>query len=143
MLVHLAGESAFVFHAQIHAHLLQLALLVAVAGEALLVMVAQQQLQVHPPGVTELRGVRLHIHPGGNGQHAGRAESPGSGVHHAHAAGTDLVDILQIAQRRNIDTGLLRGFQNRRAGGNFNADTVNRQLYEIFHALFPPCAISP
>ena len=96
-------------------------------------MVAQQQLQVHPAGFPDLGGIGLDVHAFRHGQHAGRAERAGAGVHDTHAAGADLVDILQVAQRGNVDPGFFRRFQNRRAGRNFNTDAVNRKLNEILH----------
>ena len=142
ILVHLALEGVCILHAQVDTHLLQLALLVAGTGEALLVVVAQQQFQVDLAGIAELGSVGLDVHAVGNGQHTGRAEGTGTGVDHAHAAGADLVDVLEIAQCGDLDPCLLRGFENRRAGGNFHIDAVNRQFNEIFHVLFPPVTLS-
>ena len=96
-------------------------------------MVAQQQFQVDLPGRPELGGIGLDVHALGNRQDAGRAERAGAGIHDTHAAGADLVDILQVAQRGDVDPSLFGGFENRRAGGDFNTDAVNRKLNEIFH----------
>ena len=126
-----AGEGFFVVNAVFKAHRLQLAGGGAHAREALAVVVAQQQLQVHLARGAHGGGIGLDLHVRGHGQHARGLERARSGINHAHAAGADFVYVLKIAQRRYADARLPGGFQHCRAGRYFHLDAIYRQANQI------------
>ena len=89
-------------------------------------MIAEQQLQIDFPSFTNGRRVGLHHHVGTDRQHAGRLQCTGTCIHHAKAACTDLVNIFQVAQRRDFNARLLGRFQHGCPRRNFYLYAVNR-----------------
>ena len=88
------GEAIAAFHAQIQAQLLQLAVLATHTAEALLFVVAQNQLQIDAARLAHGRGVGFDHHVGRHRQYAGRLQRTAAAVHHAQAAVGGFVDIL-------------------------------------------------
>ena len=89
-----SGEAIAAFHAQIQAQLLQLAVLAAHTAEALLFVVAQNQLQIDAARLAHGRGVGFDHHVGRHRQYAGSLQRAAAAVHHAQAAVGGFVDIL-------------------------------------------------
>lgn len=119
-----------------HVHLirkrLQFAGLVALAGEAASVMVGKDQLQHGTARFEHLRGSGLDFKPFGYGQHAGSLQFSGFGIFDkAHPARTDVVDVLEVAQRRNLDALFQRCFQHRHPGLRLNRSSVDFESYHL------------
>lgn len=132
VVVFLPLEGHVVVHAVLPAQPLELALAAAGTTEALLVVDGQQQFQIGPPGGLDPLGVGEHLHPLGDGVDAGGDQVLGSlHFHHAHAAGPDLVDALQIAQSGDGDTGGVSRLQDGGAGGGAAGDIVDFQVDHI------------
>ena len=142
VLVHGACKAVPILNAQIQAELLQLAVLVAHAGKALLVVIGKQQLQVDLAGFADGGGIGLHHHSLAHGQHASGLQGARARIHHAQAASADLIDILEVAQGGNIDTCFLGSLQNGRTGRHLNTYAINRKLNEFFHLHFLLSTIS-
>ena len=119
---------AVLVHAQLLRQILKLAVLAAHAGEALALVVGEDQLQHGSARLAHLRGVRLDDHALGYGHHAGRRQRTRADVHHAHAAGADLVDVLEPAEGRDLDTGSMRRLENGGAFLHGNRHTVDSQM---------------
>ena len=109
-------------HAQLTAQSLEFAVLVAVAGQALLVVVGEQQL-IHGlarfqhtgvVGVDDHAVLGFH-HAGGLQVLGGRADL----LHHADTAGAVLMDAFQIAQLGDVNAVELGGLQDGAAGGSY------------------------
>ena len=105
-------KAAVLLDAHVVTQLLQLAVAAALAGQALALVDGEQQLQGHLPGLLDLGGVGEDLHPLVHRVHAGGAERPCPlHLHHAHAAGANLVYILQIAQRGDVHPGVPGGLK--------------------------------
>ncbi len=127
VLVALALKLVAVFHAQLQRQLLQFAVLATHAAEALFIVVGENQLQNHLARLAYLGRVGAHHHAVARLQHAGRLQGAAAGVHHAHAAGANLVQILEEAQRGDTDLGLTRCLQHRGALGHNHLHVVDGQ----------------
>ena len=115
--------------AQLGGQRLQLAVLAAVAGLALAVVLREQQFDHRAAGLADAAGVGQHLHAlGGRHGAGGDQVSRPFDLDHAHAAGADRLQPFDEAQRGDADAGLLRGRQNRRALGHFDGDVVDRKL---------------
>ncbi len=90
VLVHASGEHIGIVNAKLLAQRLQLAALAAGAGEALLLMVGEEQLKDNLARLTNLRGVGLDNHIGAYGQNAGGLKRAGAGIYYAHTASAKL-----------------------------------------------------
>ena len=132
IVVFLPLESHIVVHAVFPAQPLELALAAAGTAEALLVVDGQQQLQVGSAGGLDPFGVGEHLHSLGNGIDTGGDQvlSP-LHLHHAHAAGPDLVDAFEIAQGWDGNTGGVGRLQDGGAGGGAAGDIVDFQIDHI------------
>ena len=137
-----AGEVVLV-HAQLLGELLQLTVLAADAGEALTLVVGQDQLQHGLAGRADSGGVGLDHHALADGHHAGSGQGAGAHVHHTHTAGADLVDVLEVAQGGNMDVGLAGSFQDGGTGRNADLHAINRNVKHIHVCLSPSGLISP
>ena len=105
--------SVLVLDAVVVAELLQLAGAGAHAGQALALMVGKDELEGGFSGFHDAGRVREDFHAFVHGEHAGGDEaSRALDLHHADAAGADLVDVLEEAERRDLDPGLAAGSQN-------------------------------
>ena len=119
---------------------LQAAALVADAGLASAGMVGQDQLDDGAPGVAQFARVGAHPHAFLHRERTRRFKprrARGIGdFHHAHAAGTRNRELLVVAQGGDANAQCLRGFENRRAGGNANLQVVNGQI-DVGHSSSP------
>jgi len=118
---------------QLVAQALQLAVLVALAGQALAVVVGQDQLDVGLDGLAHLGGVGPDVHALGHLQGAGGGQVAHRrpldvGLDHAHAAGADLVDVLQEAQAGDLDPRLAGGQHGGVVVGNTDFNPVDRDV---------------
>ncbi len=99
------------------------------------VVVGEDQFEHHLPGFPDGLAVGLDHHAFGHRQGACGLEPAGAGcLDQAHPAGTDLVDLLQITERRNADTIHPRRFQHRRTGLHGDGAPVYGQ---VDHAAAP------
>ena len=133
-------------NAQVSGQLTQLALGIAGAGQAVHAVVGQDQFQGELPGVADLGGVGTYHHALAHRVDAGGHQAPGAlHLHHADAAGTDLVDVLQKAQGGDLDTCIPCGLQHRGPGRDGDRDVVDCQvdhfLFHVRHAL-PQCLLT-
>ena len=119
---------AVLLYAQLLRQILKLTVLTAHAGEALALVVGEDQLQHRLARLAHLRGVRLDDHALGHGHHACRRQRTRADVYHAHAAGADLIDVLEPAEGRNLDTGSMRRLENGCAFLHGNRHAVNSQM---------------
>jgi hypothetical protein len=105
---------------------LELAALVAHAGEAFHPVVGQDQFQGPLAGVVGLLGIRVDLHALVDGIDASRHEALGAlDLGKAHSAGADGVDLFEITKRRDPEPGQTRSFQNGGAGRTFDLQAVN------------------
>ena len=120
--------------------LLELAVAAAGALGALGVVLAQQQTQIHAAGFTDAGRVGVDHHALGHHVVAGGHEADMTlDLHHAEAAGGDLVNILEIAQGGDIDMYRLSGLQN---GGTFRyGDNLIVDLQRYHSFTLPPLKI--
>ena len=131
--VDVRAAEAVLIGAQLLGQLLQLAVLAADAGEALALVVGQDQLQHGLAGRADSGGVGLDDHALGHGHHAGSGQGAGAHVHHTHTAGADLVDVLEVAQGGNMDVGLTGSFQDGGTGRNADLHAINRNVKHIHY----------
>ena len=116
------------------AQLLQLAVAVAGAGQAVLLVVGQNQVQHAHLGVVHLLGVGKDLHAlphhGGAG---GQQLALAGDLHHTHpAVGLDgLVGV--IAQMGDIDVQHLGRLNDAGAGGHLQRHMVDGKMYRIAH----------
>ena len=119
--------------AQLGGQLTQLAVSVPGAGQAVHPVVGQNQLQGELAGMAHLLGVGVDLHALADRVHAGGHQAFGPlHLHHADAAGADLVDVLQETQRRDIEARGAGRLQHRGALGNGDGDVVDAQRYHLF-----------
>ena len=139
-LSHCALEAVLV-HAVLLAESLQLAGGGAYAGEALLIVVGDQQLQIGLAGSHDLGRVGDDLHALADGVYAGGDHTEGSAalgyLNKAQTASADLVDLLQIAKSGDVDAGFLSGIQNGSALGGSNRDPIDFQIYHIHYCGSP------
>ena len=115
--------------AQVGGQLAQLTVGVAGAGQAVHPVVGQDELQGELPGVAYPLGVGLDLHALAHRVDAGGHQAPGPlDLHHADAAGADLVDVLEEAQGGDVDARGTGGLQHCGTLGNGDGDVVDRQM---------------
>ena len=128
---------------QVGGQLAQLTLGVAGAGQAVHPVVGEDELQGQLPGVAHPAGVGIDLHALAHGVDAGGHQALGPlDLHHADAAGADLVDVLEEAQGGDVEARRAGGLQHCGALGNGDGDVVDRQIYHfLFHVRhsFPHC----
>ena len=119
------------------AQLLELAVAAAGALGALDVVLAQQQVQVHPAGLTDTGRVGVDHHALPHHVVAGGDQALlAVHLHHADAAGADLVDVVQIAESGDLDPVGAGRLQNGGAVGHGDGFVVDGQRYHF--VLLPP-----
>ena len=115
---------------------LELAVAAADAGGTLAVVLRQDQLHIDPPGTAGPGGIGVDHHALLHPAVAGGDHGPlALYLHAAHAAGGDLVDVLQIAQVGNVDSRLLGGLQDGGALVDLDGLAVDGHGY---HSVFLP-----
>jgi len=118
---------------------LELAGLAAIAGQALSVVVGKDQFQSHSTAVDDLLGVSQDLTANvSDGIDAGSHQRTGAlDFNNAHTAGADLVDVLEIAQRRNVDTNITSGLEDGEVLRHGILLAVNDYIY-VFHFRHTP-----
>ena len=115
--------------AQLGRQRLQLAVLAAIAGLAVAVVLGQQQFDDQPARFADAARVGADLHAFGDRHRAGGDQVLHAfDFHDADAAGTDRLQPLDVAERGDADARLPRGMENRRALGDFDRHIVDRQL---------------
>ena len=116
--------------AQFRGQGLQFAVLVAVAGLALAVVLGEEQFDDGPAGLADAPGVGPHLHALAGGHRAGGHEVPRPfHFDHADAASPNRLQPFDVAERGNPHASLLRGRKDRGAFGDFDGDVVDREGY--------------
>ena len=93
-------------------------------------MLREQKLDVRLARDPRLAAVRVHDHAIEHVVVAcGHELVDALDLDHAHAARPDLVEVAQIAQRRDLDAHARRSVQNRRVLGHLDHAVVDNQLY--------------
>ena len=129
-----ALEAVLVLETHLVAEVLELALAVADAGEALLVVVREDQLERALPGREGLGRVREDLHALLDRLRAGGGEGVAArtdDLDHADAAGRDLVDLAEVAESRNLHAGRMRGVEHGRAFRHLDGDSVDLDVEHI------------
>ena len=117
--------------------LLQLAVSAARTLDAVYLVLAEKKLEIHAPRHAHLLRIRVDDHTLVNLIVArGNKRILSLDLDHADAAGADLVEVLEIAERWNVNIGRACRFQN--AGPLRHADgfAVNDQAYH--RSILPP-----
>ena len=129
---------------QVGGQLPQFTVGVAGTGEAVHPMVGEDELQGELPGVADLGSVGKDLHPLADRIDAGGHQAPGPFyLHHAHPAGSDLIDPFQEAQGRDLDARRAGGLQDGSALGDGNGDIVDGEIdHFLFHIVLPPYLFS-
>ena len=131
----LALESVLVY-AVAEGELLKLAVVVSLAGEALFLVLGEEQLQRHLSAFAALLGIRSDLHALGDGVHArGDETSRARCFHDAHTAGADAGDVFEVAQGRDLDMCLSCRLQDSRPLGDGDGNSVNGQCNIFRHDL--------
>ena len=110
--------------------LLQFAVGGADAGEALLFMVGEQQLERGLARLAHFFGIGEYLHALVDGVHAGGDQRTGA-LHlaNADAAGADLVDVFEIAEGGDVDADRFGGFENGAPLRDLHRNIVDFQMY--------------
>ncbi len=109
----LPGVDVFVVDPEVLAELLQLAVAAAHAGKALLLVGGKDQLQINLAGGEDPLGVGEHLHPLRHRVDAGGHQVfEALYLHHADAAGANLVNVLQKTQGGDINGQLPGSLQD-------------------------------
>ena len=120
------------------AQLLELAVLVPVAGEAVARVVGEHQLVEHLARLLHARGVRLHDHPVADGDRAGGLEAPHPlDLDDADAAGADLVDAFEVAEVRDLDAVVLGRLEDRPVALGPHGLAVDDEVNGVRHGFLP------
>ena len=123
----------FVIYAELFAELLQFAAAAAHAGEALAVVRGEDKLQGDFAGIAHLfcicKDLHAFIHRVNTG---GNQASRTLDLHHADPARADFIDILEVTQRRDLDPGIARRFEDRNAVGHTQGHAVDFDI-DHFH----------
>ena len=117
-------------HAQLPAQGLELAVLVARAGQTAHVVVGEQQLVHGFACLADAGRVGLDYHAVPGLHHAGRLQVAGRRgylLHHADAAGAVFVDAGQVAQARDVDMVQVCGLQDGASGRRSTGFAVDSQ----------------
>ena len=133
-----AADEAHAVDAVVAAELLQLTVGAAHAGQTVLVVGGKQQLQVRLAGRLHFFAVCHDLHAFIDGVHTrGDQAARAFDLHNADTARTDLVDLFQIAQGRNLNAHAVGRFQDSRAGSDFVGHVIDLDMYG-FHSLSLP-----
>ena len=115
---------------------LQLAGSVFRTGKTVLAVVRQQQVEHRPASRRHALAPRADVHSFFDFCIAGGRQPVHSvRLHDAHAAGADLIGVLQITQGRDFDSRLRRSLEDRRAFLRLYRYSVDDQVY---HKSLPP-----
>ena len=118
--------------------LLQLAGAASPAGQALHPVVGENQLQSHLSGLADLFGIGEHLHALIDRVHTGGHQALCAlYLNHTDAACADLVQVLQVAEGRDLHPCKIGGLNNGGAGRGFHFHAVDFQFHSI-HLAEPP-----
>ncbi len=132
---------ACILDTEIICEVLKFTVLASDAGQALSVVVGENELHCLSAGIENLRGIGKNLHALGNGVYAGSDQTEASALvclNDTHTAGADLVDFLQITEGGDGYACGTGGFEDCRTFRNCNSLTVNFYIYHITHAVKPP-----
>ena len=102
------------------------------AGETFLFVSGENQLDVGLSCSSDLGGVGLDFHAFGDGVNAGSNHAAGAGYFNkAETASADFIDVLEVAEGRDVDVCISAGFENGDARGYGIFDTVYFNIYHI------------
>ena len=108
------------------------------AGGALTVVRSEKKLKDNLSVVTNLGGIGMNYHALGNGHYAScRKASCLLYLNYTDTASTDLLNVLQVAESRNIYAGRSCSLQDGASRGNGDSNTVDCQIDHISHYLLP------
>ncbi len=122
---HLTGIFLGIIHTQLPAELHKLTVAAAHAGQAVLAVIGQQQLQCLLSGIHHGRGIGPYLHAVIDRVNTGSHQASCSFYfYNAHPAGADLVDVFQITECGDLHLEKSCGLQN----GNALRDSA---LYSV------------
>jgi hypothetical protein len=134
----IGGEVVFIYTVLV-AELLQFTGGRTNAGEALLVVSRENQLQIGLTGSLNLLRIGENLHAIRYGIYTGGNQTAGTGnLNEAQTARTDFIDIFQIAEGRNVDSGNSGGLEDGRIGRNLYLNAVDFYFYHIHFMLRLP-----
>ena len=136
-----AGVGHFA-HAEVGRGLLELAVLVLLAEEAVLRVVGEQELDDRFARLAHLRRVGVYDHAVGDGIYAGRAEAASADyLDHAYAARALFGELRMVAELRDAYSGFGSGFDYGEIRWHFYCFAVYCNLNE-FHVIFTPLPLA-
>ena len=121
-------------------HVLQLAVAIGAAGQAVERMVRNVKLHHVAPKPGHQRRLRAHHHAIGHRRRArGWRPVPPIDLHHAQPARPESLEAVGGAKLRDVDARLARGAQHRRALGHRQLDTIDGDMHHAIrhHARRP------
>ena len=130
--------------AQLQAQSLQFAGLVAFAGQAVAVMVGDQQLVQDLAGFAYALGIGEDLHTVAGFDHAGGLQTAGVAhfLDHADTAGAELVDAFQIAQAGDMDAVLLGRLEDGASLSGFAFDAIDGEFDHFGHGYYSASLLS-
>ncbi len=134
-----ACKAVCILNAVLTAELLKLAVGAAYAGEASLVMYGKDELEVGLAALSDELGVGVNLKTLIDGVYAsGNRSAAALYFYNAHTASADLVDVLKIAESRNLYTGKTCSLKNGRTGRSLYINTVDFYIDHVFHYRHTP-----
>ncbi len=121
---------AITHFAQAHGtgHVLQFAVAIGRASEAIQRMVGNVEFHDAAPDISQFGSLRMYLEPFGNGRRTrGRVTAPAFDFHHTQPAGAERFQAIGGAKLGDIDAGLDRGAHDGSAGRHGNFSTVDGQ----------------
>ena len=129
-------------HAEVCRGLLELAVLVLLAEEAVLRVVGEQELDDRFARLAHLGRVGVYDHAVGDGIYAGRAEAASTDyLDHAYAARALFGELRMVAELRDAYSGFGSGFDYGEIRWHFYCFAVYCNLNE-FHVIFTPLPLA-
>ena len=129
---HRALIAGGILHAKLLAERLQLAVVASLAGQAGFVVHREQHFERHFAGLDDLRGVGIYLHALIDRIDAGGHKGTGPlDLDNTHTARADLIEILEVAKRGDVDPGALGGLQDRIVSRHREGHAVNFDIYHI------------
>ncbi|OPZ93812.1 MAG: hypothetical protein BWY73_00093 [candidate division TA06 bacterium ADurb.Bin417] len=128
-------------HSQRAADHLQFAILVPLAGLAFAIVVGKDQVQDGPAAFAHPPGIGQHVHPFVYRGDAGSDQVPVTlDLHHTDPTGPDGLNILQVAEGRDLDAGLLGGRQDGRPFRHLDVFSVNQEFGHVISLAIISCS---
>jgi hypothetical protein len=118
--------------------LLKLAVAASYAGGTFAVVVGKDKLEIEFSCLTELFVIGPYLHTLAYGGYAGCLECTCAlDLYEAKTASADFVDILKIAESRDIDISFTSSFENRIICRYFYLNSIDCEFYSV-HYVLPP-----